>query len=248
MKIQVPIQHLPKFLAACLYEHNFKLKWAQFHTRAWFSSCSVKTLLNFPFCVLIIAQIRSWNIFHNCRRIPRVHGIAPRVDEGRATAMSCSPATTTPPTKSWLRSWEAKSQRTHTNVQVGTQILLFAMQVFFELYIRLQCSLPTKCAGRQNSCVWWRRAFPSLDRDGCRKARRPRPSKVGSTIMTLVFFTVHRWRATFRSLATHHRRRGVWEEVGFQSPQDSSGGSQVSTARELQGSRHQVGSSSSRTA
>ena len=42
MKIQVPIQHLPKFLAACLYEHNFKLERAQFHTRAWFRSHSLE--------------------------------------------------------------------------------------------------------------------------------------------------------------------------------------------------------------
>ena len=37
--------------------------------------------------------------------------------------MSCSPATTTPPTRRWWPSWGARSQRIHTNVQVGTQIL-----------------------------------------------------------------------------------------------------------------------------
>ena len=44
---------------------------------------------------------------------------------------------------------------------------------------RLQCSLPTKCAGRQNSCAWWRRASLLLDQAGCLKARRLKPFKVG---------------------------------------------------------------------
>ena len=50
-----------------------------------------------------------------------------------------------------------------------------------ELYIRLQCWLPTKCAGRQNSCAWWRRASQLSDQAGCLKARRLKPSKVGFT-------------------------------------------------------------------
>ena len=47
--------------------------------------------------------------------------------------MSCSPATTTLPTKRWWPSWGARSQRIHTNVQVGTQILF--IEVHNELCI-----------------------------------------------------------------------------------------------------------------
>ena len=73
--------------------------------------------------------------------------------------------------------------------------LITYISVYDELNIRLQCSLPTKCAGRQNSCAWWRRAFLLLDQAGCLKARRPKPFKVGFTSSTVALlflaFTFH---------------------------------------------------------
>ena len=109
----------------------------------------------------------------------------------------------------------------------------------------LQFSLLTKCAGRQNSCVWWRKVFPLSDRAGSLKARRRKPSKVRSIQRFSFFHSLFlKFSSFFRSLATHYRGRRVREEVGFQSPQDSPRGSKDASARQLQSSRDQVGGSS----